>query len=72
MLDYLPPYSPELNPIERFGNSRVASASTTDTFLPWRKSSLPWKHSSDIGPTETRLCVVYAQLLKTLCLEVAL
>src|SRR6266436_5419339 len=49
-----------------FGNSRVVSASTTDTFLPWRKSSLPWKHSLDIGLTETRPCVGYAQLLKTL------
>src|SRR5439155_13735386 len=49
-----------------FGNSRVVSASTTDTFLRWRKSSLPWKHSLDIGLTETRPCVGYAQLLKTL------
>src|SRR5207249_7142988 len=28
--------------------------------------SLPWKHSLDIGLTETRPCVGYAQLLKTL------
>src|SRR5947208_8090787 len=44
----------------------VVSACTTDAFLRWRKSSLPWKHSLDIGLTETRPCVGYAQLLKTL------
>ncbi|MGA8870522.1 MAG: hypothetical protein WB460_05270, partial [Candidatus Acidiferrales bacterium] len=42
---------------------------TTDTFLRWRKSSLPWKHNLDIGPTEMRRCAAYAQLLKTLCLD---
>ena len=30
----------------------VVSACTTDAFLRWRKSSLPWKHSLDIGLTE--------------------
>ena len=44
----------------------VVSACTTDAFLRWRKSSLPWKHSLDIGLTEMRPCVGYAQLLKTL------
>src|SRR5439155_22236912 len=37
-------------------------------FPRWRKSSRPSKHSLDFGPAETKPCVVYAQLLKTLCL----
>ncbi len=61
-----PPRHLHHNEDEWFYVIQVVSASTTDTFLPWRKSSLPWKHSLDIGLTETRPCVGYAQLLKTL------
>ena len=35
-LDFLPPYSPDLNPIERSGSARAGCASTIATSVSWR------------------------------------
>src|SRR3989440_12663434 len=67
-LEYLPPYSPERNPIERVWKLTRRQCIHNRYFPRWRKSSRPSKHSLDFGPAETKPCVVYAQLLKTLCL----
>jgi hypothetical protein len=68
-LDFLPPYSPELNPIERvYGNSPADSASTTATLPSSIASSLPSKLNSRNGLNPMMFFGDYAQLLKTPCL----
>ena len=69
-LDFLPPYSPELNPIERVWKltrrlclHNVTSDSSMGSFPPW-------KISSSNGQSPTISGADYAQLLKTLCLAV--
>jgi len=70
-LDFLPPYSPDLNPIERvwkltrrlclhnryFGLLDGVVAAVEDQFAEWTKPTMPYAD--------------YAQLLKTLCLDEA-
>jgi len=57
-LDYLPPYSPELNPIERVWKLMRKLC----TSPPWRVSPARWSTSSPRGPNRTRIYGVFAQL----------
>jgi len=64
-LDFLPPYSPDLNPIERVWKhppvtSTIATSACSTASLP------PSKASSQNGPNPMTLYGDYAQLLKTL------
>lgn len=64
-LDFLPPYSPELNPIQRAWKlTRPPKAGITSTSRRWMKSSQRWNTNSLNGAPPTKPCVAYAQSLK--------
>jgi len=48
-LDYLPPYSPDLSPIERVWKPRVGFASMINVFQRSPASSKPWKKTEMIS-----------------------
>jgi hypothetical protein len=63
-LDFLPPYSPDLNPSNGSGNSPAGCVSTIATLASWTASLPPSKISSLNGPNPTILSADYAQLLR--------
>ena len=66
-LDFLPPYSPDLNPIERSLETHPSALSPQSLLRSsWMASLPPSKTGSLIGPNPTMSCADYAQLLKTL------
>ena len=68
-LEFLPPYSPELNPIERvWGSSLVARPLTIVISQPSITLPPPSSTSFMAGPMGVRPFVDYAQLLKSLCI----
>jgi DDE superfamily endonuclease len=68
-LDFLPPYSPELNP-RGSGNSLVGFVCITATFPSWTRSLSRSRPNSPTGLNPMTHCAGYAQLLKTLSLEI--
>ena len=68
VLDYLPPYSPELNPIERVWKLTRRQCLHNRYFPVLGRSSLSSRRSLKTGVTETKPYADYAQSLKTLCL----
>ena len=66
VLDYLPPYSPELNPIERVWKLTRRLCCTTGIFPLLQGVMTTVEAELSAGPTRMKPCVDYAQLLKTL------
>ena len=67
-LDFLPPYSPDLNPIERVWKLTRRLCVHNRYFPDLETSSTTSRLHSTAGGEETRLFADYAQLVKTLCL----
>ncbi|HLJ14690.1 MAG TPA: transposase [Bryobacteraceae bacterium] len=68
-LDFLPPYSPDLNPIERVWKLTRSGVFTIATLHCWMASLPPSKIGFLSGSKRTIPCTDYAQLPKTLCLD---
>jgi len=68
-LDYLPPYSPDLNPIERVWKLTRRLCLHNRYFNQLEAVIDSVEASSANGPTTTKSYADYAQLLKSLCLE---
>ena len=67
-LDFLPPYSPELNPIERIWKLTRRRCLHNRYFENLKDIISAVNPSSQPGPLATMSSADYAQLLKTLCL----
>ena len=67
VMDFLPPYSPELDPIERVWKLTRRLCLHNRYFTNSRKSSWRLKLSLATGPNAPKRSVDYAQLFQTLC-----
>ena len=67
-LDFLPPYSPDLNPTERVWKLTRRLRTHNRYFPRCNNLSIPYSVSLNYGISQTILCDVYAQLFKTLCI----
>lgn len=56
---FLPPYSPDLNPIDEFGNLSAAFAFTTDTSQTSRLSHRQLMHNFSSGEMATKRCTSF-------------